>query len=112
MYRYDTSTVSTPAFYDQHLTHTTYVVESVDISMPEDKFSDLLEILSEVDDPRGDYKAFARETEVRGPGWVREALANEARYRAEKWEQRSNPVVQKAYEKYQMLLSLSKGSNG
>lgn len=109
VYRYDAPALGKTAFYDQHMTYTTYAVDSVDISMPEDKFRDLLDILSEVDDPRGDYRIFSRETEARGVGWLREVLENDRLYRAEKWERRDNPVVQKAYEKYQMLLSLTRG---
>ena len=86
-------TVSDSAMYQYTATHAIEEVDCVDILMPKDRLDSLIGF---VHDAEGHYKRLDSERQLM------------ARYEQDRNVRLANPTVEKAYQKYVMLLELAR----
>lgn len=88
----------------------TYDVPAVEISMPEDRFRDIADLIYDIESPNSTYSTYERYSQALGQNWIYEFESFKHREAQEERIRRNNPAVQKAWDNYKLMLNLCKGN--
>ena len=86
---------------------TTIDLDTVDISMPEEDFVKMINIIEEMEDPGSGWSDFQRMTKIFGVDWIHRIQTQESNRERERFLRDKNQALRNAWEQYQILLRLS-----